>query len=368
MKKSTAILLSRQPMRPSGKAEWIRKTRSALQWVYESDMLLYTSAGMCTWEIILVLAKQIKITQRILIPSVTIEDFHYKCRPLASQFELNGESEKFVPVLPDSPVSVSHKDLMRKRDKVICEKADILVPVSVRKNGHMSALLSELGKKDKKIEKRFIIDYKERTTALTYGIEERYITGEIKNIRNGQYITHWTRTANSSWPTERLIDYYTAIIESESYPRNAFATLQNILKTKQIVASSSHMPDNTPTVCFTALSPCEIVPLIRWRARYRQMSFEPYGIGITKHYALKQGIQPVQYYKKKADCHVPQYDMWLTQSSGKKTDWRAEEEYRFRGDFDLSLIPYEKLICFCFTEQEAVSIEKNFGIKALSFI
>jgi hypothetical protein len=127
------------------------------------------------------------------------------------------------------------------------------------------------------------------------------------------------------------------------------------------------MPGNIPTVSFSGISPLEFAGLMRWRARYREMSFEPYGIGIEREFALRHGIKPVMYYEKECPLSPQGCDFWLTQSRGMKTDWRNEDEYRFRGDFSLAHVSHDKIVCFCFETKQARTIKRQYGIKAIAF-
>jgi hypothetical protein len=127
------------------------------------------------------------------------------------------------------------------------------------------------------------------------------------------------------------------------------------------------MPGNVPVVSLSDLSPVEVIPLMRWRARYRQMSFEPYGIGIERQVALEHGICPVRYYDRENGELPAAENIWLSQSAGTKGNWTAEREYRHRGDFNLGAIPRNKLLLLCHTAAEADQIEMETGIRAVSF-
>ena len=128
------------------------------------------------------------------------------------------------------------------------------------------------------------------------------------------------------------------------------------------------MPDNIATVSFSALAPTEIIPLIRWRARFKQFSFEPYGIGIREEIALQYNIQPVIYYDKRLLVKVDSDLLYLTQSIGTITDWRHEKELRHKSDFDFSKISKNDLVLFCYSKDEATELENKFGIRTISFL
>ena len=303
--------------------------------------------------------------QKVILPASDSEAINRAQLFAEGQFDLRQGLVEFIGATlhgqPDGRV-----DLMQERDMTAVAEADLLVPVSVRPGGLMSQLLETAGSTGKRILREFQVDYTGRMAGLGYRIRADQLSGEIAAIRE-QYLTHWTRAANSAWPTERLQDYYLAVAESGEYPRSAAATLQNIVLTGTIAASPRNMPGGIPTVSFSSLPPRELTPLIRWRARYSHMSFEPYGIGIDKDVALSAGIRPVRYYTALDRC-PPQGERWLRQSAGERSDWRREKEYRFQGDFDLSRIARDKLLLFCRYRSEVPLIEKATGIKTVSFL
>lgn len=279
------------------------------------------------------------------------------------QFDLNPDLVNFIPVLNEEK-NTTKEELWLRRDKRLLEAADVLLPISLRKGGHMDSLLQWLCRQGKSVENRFLVDYEKRVQPLAYRLKAKQLNPKLRQLED-QYLIHWTRAANSAWPTEKLIDYYKAVIESESHPRSAFSTLVNIISTEKIIATPKNMPAGIPTVSFSGLAPDDIVPLIKWRSRFRQMSFEPYGIGIEKQYAMGKGVCLVRYYHKDCD-RIHDSERWLWQSVGEKGDWRAEQEYRYKGDFDLSCFPSNRLLALCHTQREAEIIEKSTGLQAVS--
>jgi hypothetical protein len=154
------------------------------------------------------------------------------------------------------------------------------------------------------------------------------------------------------------------MLSSNTWPREALATLKRIIQSGKILASSRHMPGKVPTVSFSSLTPLEVIPLIRWRARYAEMSFEPYGIGIERTTALESGVRPVIY---GANADTADCENWLCQSPGNITDWRNEKEYRCLGDFQLDALPSDKLTLFCRFAEEVEALERKFGVKTYWF-
>ncbi len=361
---TAAILLSRQPLRPCGQTTWVKQTVQAIHWIKQQGFTLCTSIGMQTWELLAALGSLEKIKQTLFVPATSPGEFEQLKESTIDQFDLTPNSVEFIPIMGNK--NTTKENLWLKRDKLIVETADVLVPISLRKDGYMETLMKQHSVRKKKVVGQFQVPYEKRSEPLAYSIQTDRLKPELTRMKD-QYVIHWTRASNSAWPTEKLIVHYKAIIESETYPRSAFDTLMNIMSTKRICASSRHMPMSIPAVSFSGLPPVEVIPLMRWRSRYQQMSFEPYGIGIEKDYVMSSGICPVRYYKKRSD-RINNDDPWLWQSIGERGDWRAEQEYRYKGDFNLAQVPLERIRVFCYTKKEAHIIEKSTGIKSVSFM
>jgi len=319
---------------------------------------------MSTWELLTSLAVLQQVRLKLFVPATSRDDYQRSRKQAIEQFDLSPDMVEFVPVVCNEPVS--KEELWWRRDRAVVDACEIMVPVSMRAKGHMAELLKQGRAAGKQIERRFLVKYRKREEPLAYSIPRNRLNPALEQAGD-RYLIHWTRASNSAWPTERLIDYYQAIIESDSYPRSAFHTLMNIILSRRIVASSRNMPQNIATVSFSRLSPVEVIPLMRWRSRYRRMSLEPYGIGIEKGYASQVGIQPVRYYEKQ-NGQPDGVPPWLLQSAGERGDWRPEREYRHLGNLELTPIPKHRLCAFCYQPQEANIIERDTGIKTIPFL
>jgi hypothetical protein len=261
---------------------------------------------------------------------------------------------------------LSNEELWKDRDRALFAAAEILIPVSIRPEGFMSELVSAAKRAGKNVNYEFQAEYHPAAAKLAYGIDELCLSDEIKSIGN-KYVIHWTRSSNGPWPNEKKLDYYKSILSSLEYPHCALNSLQKIISTKQIIASSKNMPGKIATVSFSALAPIETIKLMRWRPRYHQMSFEPYGIGVEKSAALSLGIRKVLYYNAQSGKAPKSVPSWLTQSSGRITDWRSEEEYRHKGNFDLSAVARGSLIAIFYRTAEAKEPKNRLNIKSVSF-
>lgn len=357
-----ALLLSRQPRRPCRKDRWVVQTEKAVRWLKESEHGIVSSVGLPTWELITSLASIHRLPLRLVVPIPPSNDADKIAADIIQQFDLSADRTEFVSI--HSSKLEGRKPAMTRRDKAIAEIADILVPISIRAGGEMAAMAEKATAKGKPIDRQFEIAYRARKEKLTYAIDLSRINPRLSSLAP-EYLIHWTRAANGPWPGETAIDYYKDVLTSDRYMRTAFDTLKQILQMKRLIASPRHMPQNTPVVSFSGLSPLKAAPLMRWRARFGEMSFEPYGVGIKADVALRNGIEPVRYYERNIEQGISDQP-WLCQSNGIKADWRQEREYRHLGDFDLGRVSPDDLIVFCLTPNEAAEISTQFGVRAVS--
>ena len=73
---------------------------------------------------------------------------------------------------------------------------------------------------------------------------------------------------------------------------------------------------------------------MRWRRRYGEMAFEPFGIALPQPLAKRLGIRPVQYGESGIWGHC----------RGENDLWVQEGEWRLAGKLDLSSILREILV------------------------
>lgn len=362
MARQAAILLSRQPLRPCGTTPWVVNTVAAIRWLKNRDIVLRSSVGMQTWELVTAVASMERIPLRLYLPS-SLSKANDGQVAIFRNYALDGQPVEFCQI--EESARATKEDILMRRDEAVVHAADILIPISIRPGGHMAALLESARAKGKEIVKDFEVTKQSKNPSLAYHLDAASLNPEIDALA-GQYFIHWTRASNSAWQDERLIDYCAAIVRSEAYPRSALDTLRHIVSSRRIIASARHMPENISTVALSSLSPRDVIPLMRWRARYSEMSFEPYGIGIRTDYASHLNVHPVVYYEGKHPPPKASTSPWLYQSIGMKTDWRQEQEYRHKGDLLLDGLPKDALYLFCRFSEEALQLERDFGIKAIA--
>ncbi|MBI5267900.1 MAG: hypothetical protein HY851_11775 [candidate division Zixibacteria bacterium] len=357
-----AILLSRQPRRPCARDLWVQKTTQAVDFLTSKNSTIVSSVGLQTWELITAVVSMRGAKLHLVVPGISIDEFNRKTARLREEFALTDRQTEFESVA--IPKGTDKAGAQTLRDSAVISRADILVPLSIRPDGNMAQAIRNAEQAGREIIRDFQIPYARREEPIAYDIKPEQVSRQLHKIGR-DYLIHWTRASNTSWPGERKIDFYRGVISAGRYPRTAFDTLLRILTTHRLIGSPRHMPGRTRAVSFTGLSPLDCLPLMRWRARFGEMSFEPYGIGLRRSWAEKIGIEPVIYYENAGRPPVG-VEPWRTQSRGIKTDWRQEDEYRFRGDLDLSGIPPDQMIAFCVTRDEATRIEKENEVRVVS--
>ncbi|MGH8016278.1 MAG: hypothetical protein ACREBV_08820, partial [Candidatus Zixiibacteriota bacterium] len=321
-------------------------------------MIINTSAGTPNWEIITSCASIEKVPIRIFLADALMP---HKSQ-LASEFALDDSLTEFIEQVTKK-IGGDARAIWKHRDETIVKSSDFLIPVSIRPGGSLFKLIQGAKQAGKEVIDEFHTKYEKSKTRLSYTLKQRDLSDGIKQLGR-DFIFHWTRATNGPWPDEKKIEFYENLLNSEIYPRSAFDTLKRIIDSKKVIASARNMPDRILTVSFSGLSPLDAIKLMKWRSRYRQMSFEPYGLGLDKTTARSMGISQVQYYDAKSEKVLPTVPPWLLQSKGRKTDWSNEDEYRILGDFNLTEIPVDKLVAICRFRHEALELQNRIGINS----
>jgi len=363
--KKAAILNSRQTLRPLGSDQWVNASAMAVADAVRRNYILLTSIGMKSWEIILTLASRMNARLEIIIPVQKNTDTTRITSSILNQFHLNNAMADWIFVELNHPGKENH-DFQTKRDRIVFEQADILYPVSIRTGGNMDRRLSRAWQDNFEIIENFRVEYNTTHRINAIDLKPDEIDSTIDNYLRG-YLVHWTRASNSQWPDETAYDFHSAIIDSEnSYPRRGIDTLIHILQTGTLIASSRHYRENISAVAFSSLLPTEAVKLMRWRARYSEMTFEPYGIAIREDFADTIGIKKVFYGSPEMHDYLTDDDKPYFQNIGTVGYWMPEKEYRHLGNINLNLIPREDLIVIVRKPDEIEAVRTVFNGKIRS--
>jgi len=309
---------------------------------------------MNTWEVPVYLASTYNIKQIIYVPSgenqvqEEIRDFYIQ------RFRLNPDLTdwRFVEI---KNVNKDYRLFQKERDERIINDAEIIFPVSLRPE---STLFSRLKKSMAVINDNYRVEYLKPKHSLKIELNREIINEEIDKQLDG-FIIHWTRTANNNWPGESLYDYYAAIINSnKEFPRSAYHTLIRILSEYRLRGSFRHYRKGVSAVAFSELKPSDAVRLMKWRARYREMTFEPYGIAIRKTTAKNIGLRQVIYGDKNRYISLSETDKTYFQSIGTKGYWVPEREWRYIGDLNMSMIDPDDLRIIVLNKSDIPKIQK----------
>lgn len=360
-----AILLSRQPLRPSGCTPWVKRSVEAVRWLNDRGFGLVSSIGMMTWEIPTAVASDLRMPLLLIVPARCTADFVRECDRAINDFNLDPDTTGFAPVMPDD--STEEPNLSVARDRLVAEKAELLLPVSCREGGNMAALLHVARAGSCVVDSRFNAAETDTALRLKYEMSDLRLNDGLDEAGE-KYLIHWTRGVSAPWPGERKISFYRDIIQSDCWPRSALDTLMRIVRMRRILASPRHMPGNVATVSLSSLAPRDVIPLMRWRARYGEMSFEPYGIGVERNLADQLDLREVQYFQAETQSSIPAEDRWRWQSKGEVTDWRAEREFRRKGDLDLERVKTDSVALFCRTSEEVEQLRAMHSGPIWSFL
>lgn len=331
------ILNSRQSKTPTGNDPWITNTFEAVRWAVKKGYVLITGIGMNTWELVCWACGNCAGRQVIVCPVESSADINQIVNKIVDDFGLDRNRTGWLFFAAMQKAKSSKVD-WPKRDRLAISHANIFIPVSLRPDGNLEMLLKQYlnGNKNVVIDD-FKVGYQGRVKKYKQVITKEDLNPKISNMP-WDYVTHWTRTHYGAYPDETSKEFYSKLVNSGDYYLNsAINTLKQILVEKKIKGSTHNIKDGMSVVAFSSLRPEDVLPLMRWRARYVRWSFEPYGIAISTEMAKSIGLRPVIYGKPSLYETLTEQDKPFFQSQGVKGgDWCPENEWRHIGDLDLS--------------------------------
>ena len=179
-------------------------------------------------------------------------------------------------------------------------------------------------------------------------------------------LTHLTREPDGAWLGEERTQYLDWLCSGTPFvPRDAFATLQRILREKRLRACDRLIPGRRPMVCFAARPPSAWDSLRRWRKGLLRWTFSRYGLAVRRATLSALGARPVQYVEREALLRTPPAERaFMQRARTAVADWTAEAEWRVAGDVDLAPISPAELLAFVATPAEAEYVRAQFGVSA----
>jgi hypothetical protein len=182
------------------------------------------------------------------------------------------------------------------------------------------------------------------------------------------WLCHWTRAQGGPWPDQTQQDWLDELILAcDSADRSALAALFRIVQNGTVLASSDGIRGTTAVVSLTAVPLSEFRVRRVYRRHRQRFDFEPFGIAVRRSVVQAAGAQPVIYGDEDKWSTLDAGDRFRFQptrsgsddSPGARTEWSAEEEWRFPGTLKLSVFDASDVCVFAATERAAESLRQH---------
>lgn len=172
------------------------------------------------------------------------------------------------------------------------------------------------------------------------------------------WLTHSTRQPGGAWPDEAQTDFVDEVLLSESTDRSPLAALLRILSQEKLIASGTGIRGAYPVVCFSACPLKKLLQKRKWQRHRTRWDFEPFGICVRQEVLERSGAKSVSYsdnetWERLSEAVRPWFQKKSSQVGNQTVDWSMEQEWRVRGDFDLSQIERDDMFVFVPTEAMA---------------
>jgi len=352
---------SRQPRRPGPQHAWVSAiTRAVNELDRKQDLNWQCSVGTPGYDLALTLLAPLPAHKTIFVPaswSLARGLAEPELRALlVREYALSANTFDIQIVSgPNGSDEVT-------RDNIIVERADLIYPISIRPKGTFELILAK-EKHQGKIPYDYKVPWDNKHSSIKFDFSQRRISEATANTINGRLL-HFTRSPNGPWPGERICDYWRQIGDGAGAPRDARATLTRILNERMLRASSTHMPFGAAMVAFSSAPLSDCVSLMRYRARYNFMAFEPWGVAFPHELAKSFDIRPVRYLTSSELSQETHEERLYAQSAGERGLWSREAEWRHAGAFSLAPV-WPDIMALTETESAAREIEKQFGLRVL---
>ena len=170
-----------------------------------------------------------------------------------------------------------------------------------------------------------------------------------------QWLIHCTRAPTGPWPDETLNQYRDSMIlgDDSVLNRSPLDSLQQIIRSGRLVASSVATSKDHPVVCLTENSLQQTLSRRCFRPHLGRWDYEPFGIAVRMSTAIALGCQPVIYGQPGERSELKSSERFRFHPIGKTYDWRSEREWRCPHSMDLNKIASEDLRVFALRSSAA---------------
>lgn len=171
------------------------------------------------------------------------------------------------------------------------------------------------------------------------------------------FLTHTTRGCPGPWPGQTEDDYLDSLLDGRfDADHSCAATLARLIAMRRLLASGRTIRGGHRVVSFTAVPLLELPPLHRFRAHRARWDFEPFGLCVRRDWLLQRGVRPVVYgdeptWHGLGEADRPYFQLARSEPrvstpTGTTMDWTVEQEWRHKGDLDLSDLSREDGLVF----------------------
>lgn len=331
------ILNSSQSKHPIGNSAWIKSTLQAVDVSVHAGYEIVASLGLPSWEVTLWRSATRGARIHLVCPLRPGTNRDAWMDSIATSFALSRERTEWHWV---DASGRSRKSGWAARDEMALALADEVLPVSVRPQGRLAALLQIC---PAKMISDHVVAYDRASRSPRW---ERRLPAQVADLWPSGSLVHLTRGSDGPWPGEPSWKYYEDVVSSgESDARSAYETLRRIVDEGVIRGTSFRARGGKARVCFAACTASEALGLVRYRKRYGRYAFEPYAVVLSPRIA-EMVAKPVSY------GSLDRGD-WLGQGEGDGGHWRREREWRVAGDVDLGAIDAGEVRLVTATDREA---------------
>lgn len=177
-------------------------------------------------------------------------------------------------------------------------------------------------------------------------------------LNSEEFLVHFTRGRQGTWPDQSQDHVFDEAIRLEWYALKApLHTLQRILSTQRLIASSYLRRGSVRTVCFTAQSIRSMLEHREFQSHIGRWDWEPYGIAIRRSWLVDRGARPVRYLPGDVLSSLPIEEQAFGQpfpKDDRHRDWSIEREWRVKDDIRLCQIPADQAVVFVQSRSEAM--------------